>query len=381
MYLIDVLFFLCLLTLLYIFVGYPLLLDLVAKRKKQEHVAGDARNKIHKDITIILCVYNGAHRLKERIDNLLNNGYPKEHLYITVVSDGSTDNPKKAIEEMNNERVSLIHYKQNKGKSHALNLGIKNSSTELLVFADIRQMFRENTISQLVLELDNEGVGAVSGNLQIAPDKDNSESDPGLYWRYEKWIRENQSRVGTLLGVTGAVYAAKKSLIPVVPQNTLLDDMYIPLSIVKQNYVVKFSKDAVAFDVSSTSLSEEFSRKTRTLAGNFQLLSLLPWLRSPFSNPVFGQFFSHKILRLIMPYCLIGLFVSSLLSEYGLLNSFALVQLAFYLYSFCCYCTAKRGRVLPLSSAILSFCSLNLASFLSGWKYYFLPIQSLWKKH
>lgn len=365
--------------LLYTFFGYPLLLRLLVKNKKQnEHLfkSGDLPS-----ITVLLCIYNGSHLLKSRIHNILENGYPIEKIKIVIVSDGSTDEPQKEIDSLSLSNVELFHYHENKGKSYALNIGLEQVTTEIVVFADIRQKFSLDTIRNLVHCFQDKKIGAVSGNLIIEKDSNNGQSEPGLYWRYEKWIREKESKLSSLLGVTGAVYAARKKLIPSVPKNTLLDDMYIPLSMIKNGFTVKFVKNAIAVDVSSSSIKEEYYRKVRTLAGNFQLLSLSPWLISPFHNPVFFQFFSHKLLRLVMPYSLILMLIATVKSDQLYLNVFAWLQLMFYGYSFICYTFNRKNIKLPLSGIALSFCSLNLAAFMAGWKYYFSTTQSLWKKH
>jgi biofilm PGA synthesis N-glycosyltransferase PgaC len=375
----DFLFGSSMLLLIYTFVGYPLLLKILVKITRNN---SDTPTSIDlPDITVLLCIYNGSKRLPERLSNLLTNGYPSEKINIVVVSDGSTDEPHKVLDPLSLTNVKLIHYQENQGKSHALNLGLKHVETEIVIFADIRQCFQNNTILNMVNYFEDPKIGAVSGNLVIEKDANNKQSEPGLYWRYEKWIREKESELFSLIGVTGAVYAARMGIIPTVPSDTLLDDMFIPLSMIKEGYVVKFAKNAIAVDESSSSIEEEYYRKIRTLAGNFQLLSLCPWLLSPFSNPVFFQFFSHKVLRLIMPYCLITLLLTAFLSSSVYLYIFGYLQLGLYCYSFACYLASVRSIKLPLSSPILSFCSLNVAAFMAGWRYYFTPIKSLWKKH
>jgi len=367
------------LLLIYTFLGYPLLLKFLVKNTEKN--SSPTASIELPNITILLCIYNGSKILSERLSNLLTNGYPREKISIVVVSDGSTDEPNKVLDALSLSNVKLIHYPENQGKSYALNIGLQHVKTEIVVFADIRQYFLGDTILNMVNYFECSKVGAVSGNLVIEKDENNKQSEPGLYWRYEKWIREKESELYSLIGVTGAVYAARMSSIPTIPSNTLLDDMFVPLSMIKEGYVVKFVKNAIAIDVSSSSIEEEYFRKIRTLAGNFQLLSLCPWLLSPINNPVFFQFFSHKVLRLLMPYCLLITLATALLSSSVYLYAFGCFQLVAYGYSFACYFAKSSSVKLPLSSPILSFCSLNVAAFMAGWKYYFSPVKSLWKKH
>lgn len=363
--------------LIYTFVGYPLLLKLLTSRSTKTI----QQNSELPELSLVLCVHNGADLLVQRIKNIMENGYPKEKIHLIVVSDGSTDDPESVINFLALDNVELIHYKENKGKSFALNEGLKSVKTDLVAFADIRQKYAKGTLAHLAASFLNEKVGAASGNLHIISDELNGESESGLYWKYEKWIREKESELYSLLGVTGAVYMARTALIPDVPKGTLLDDMFIPLSIVKKGFQIKFVAEAEALDSSSATLEEEFHRKVRTLAGNFQLLSLLPWLLIPFVNPVLFQFFSHKVMRLIMPYALITLLFSSILGNNWILNYAAACQLLFYGYSFVCYRLLKKNIKLPFSSIFVSFCSLNLAALVAGWKYYFGSREQLWKKH
>ncbi|MGB0936508.1 MAG: glycosyltransferase [Colwellia sp.] len=338
-------------------------------------------SKYYPDISIVLCMYNAADQITARIDNILASNYPKKNINIVIVSDGSTDHPEKIIEKLNYPNITLISYENNQGKSYALNQGIKHVTTELVAFADIRQTFHPDALYNLSIHFADKTIGAISGNLEISLDAHNPQSDPGLYWKYEKWIREKESDLNSMLGVTGAIYMARSSLLPKIPEDTLLDDMYIPLSMVKQGYKIKFDSKAIAYDVSSSSTAEEFNRKVRTLAGNFQLMTQLPWLLSMRKNPLFFQFFSHKVLRLFTPYFLITILISSYYAENILIKSFLSLQLGFYLYSVLCFHLAKFKIKLPLGSFSVSFCSLQLAALCAGWKYCVNDPKTLWHKH
>jgi cellulose synthase/poly-beta-1,6-N-acetylglucosamine synthase-like glycosyltransferase len=374
----DIVFITCILVLLYTFIGYPVVLKVLTFKKATNN---DQNEFELPELTVLLCIYNGADKLKGRIDNILSNGYPVELIHIIVVSDGSTDNPHLVINSLTYKNIDFMHYDDNKGKSFALNEGLKMAATDIIAFADIRQTFAVGTLEKLALCFNDLKVGAASGNLNILKDTGNLESDPGLYWQYEKWIRKKESAFYSLLGVTGAVYMARRELIPTIPEGILLDDMYVPLSMVKLGHKIKFVENAIAYDKSSSSIKEEFNRKVRTLAGNFQLMSKLPWLVNPVSNPVFFQFLSHKVMRLLIPYALILLFLISLYSEGWFYSLTTAAQALFYLYSYISYELIKKNKGLPFSSLCVSFCSLNLAAFVAGWKYYFSATSKLWKSH
>ncbi len=175
---------------------------------------------------------------------------------------------------------------------------------------------------------------------------------------------------------------AKTALLPDVPEDSLLDDMYIPLVMVKEGYKIKFCEQAIAFDTESGSIEEEFSRKVRTLAGNYQLMKQLPWLLSLKKNPLFFQFISHKVARLIMPFTLIILLVSSFFLVHPEKQLIIIIQAFFYSYTLFGYLVKGLRTKLPFMSTCISFCLLNLAALIAAWKYATeKDITSLWKKH
>lgn len=378
----DIIFWSCAIILAYTFVGYPLILKVLTCRNSRTELP-EFKDAELPALSIILCIYNGANQLKARIDNLKKSDYPQDKIHIIVISDGSTDHPATIVNALNYPNLTFIEYEQNKGKSNALAVALSQATTDLIAFADIRQTFCTQALKNMVKHFLIEGahIGAVSGNLQIATDSDNNESDPGLYWKYEKWIREKESELHSMLGVTGAIYMAKRTLIPDIPLDILLDDMFIPMAIVDKGYKIKFEPLAIAFDTSSSSTAEEFHRKVRTLAGNFQLISKLPWLMSPLRNPLFFQFFSHKVLRLIMPYSLLAMLATSILLDGFIYQQIFAIQAIFYSYTILAYCMIKYDLKLPLASVFISFCSLNLAALIAGWKYLYLSTDQLWKKH
>ncbi|GLX78189.1 hypothetical protein tinsulaeT_15290 [Thalassotalea insulae] len=372
----SIVFFSSLLTLIYTFIGYPLFLKFV----KKDTLPSILTDEQLPPITVVLCVYNSASLLKNRIENILSCDYPKDKLNILIISDGSTDEPDKIIAQIDNPAVKLLHYPENQGKSYALSYAFNNISTPYSAFTDIRQSFNRDALKQLASTVTMKNIGAASGNLKIITHDETDEQ--GLYWKYEKAIRIKESDLNSLLGVSGAIYMARTELLPNIPSDSLLDDMYIPLSMVKKGYKVKFCEQAIAYDRASTTIGEEFTRKVRTLAGNYQLVKQMPWLLSIKDNPLFFQFLSHKIARLVMPFALILLFISSCFITTPLQPAIIISQGLFYSYSLFGYLVRNRNLKLPLMSTCISFCSLNLAALIACWKYFTTDdMTTLWKKH
>jgi biofilm PGA synthesis N-glycosyltransferase PgaC len=310
----TVLFWISALIVAYVYVGYPCLLAVwarMADRRPRRVPFEDGR---WPSISIVIAARNEAARLPSRVANLLEQDYPGRR-EIIVVSDGSTDAPGTALAPFG-DAVRLIEVPAG-GKPLALNAGVSASTGEILVFADARQSFAPGSLRELVLNFSDPSVGGATGELvldceqQAAADTSVGEGI-GLYWKYEKSLRRNESRVWSTLGATGAIYALRRTCWSPLPAGTLLDDVLAPMRAVLDGCRIVFEEGAIAYDKASADAKAESRRKTRTLAGNYQILAQEPRLLIPFVNPVWLQYVSHKVGRLIVPWALVGLFASSL---------------------------------------------------------------------
>ena len=297
----------------YVYVGYPCLLAVWARIADRRPRRVPFGTDGWPSISIIIAARNEAARLPARIANLLSQDYPGRR-EITVVSDGSTDDPRTALAPFGSA-VRLIEVPAG-GKPLALNAGVAAAQGEILVFADARQQFAPGALTALVSNFSDPGVGGATGELVLdceQPGVDTSVGDGiGLYWKYEKWLRRNESRVWSTLGATGAIYALRRHCWSPLPDTTLLDDVLAPMRAVLNGCRIVFEEGAVAYDRASADAAAESRRKTRTLAGNYQILAQEPRLLLPFANPVWLQYVSHKIGRLLVPWALVAFFVSTL---------------------------------------------------------------------
>ncbi len=308
----ESLFWASILFVLYVYAGYPLLLA-IGSRITRRPVAKQ-RPASPPTVSVVIAARNEADRLPGRIANLLALDYPVPP-EIVVVSDGSTDRTTAAVARFG-DRVRLIEVPTG-GKPRALNAGVAASAGEIVVFADARQRFARNALHELVANFTDPNVGAVTGELVLDCEGDPGATESrvaegvGLYWKYEKWLRRQESRVWSTLGATGAIYAIRRALWRPLPPETLLDDVLTPMRIVLGGKRVIFDDQARAFDRVAPSGVDESRRKTRTLAGNYQILALEPRLIVPFANPVWFQYLSHKVARLIVPWCLVLAFLTN----------------------------------------------------------------------
>ena len=322
-------------TVVYVYAGYPLLLAVWARVvRRRPHKAAIDRVTSWPSITIVLAARNEARRLPTRVQNLLQIPYPGRR-EIIVVSDGSTDAPATALAPFG-EAVRLIEVPAG-GKPLALNAGVDAAQGDILVFADARQHFSSDALLELVANFADAKVGGVTGELVLDAERESTESTVGdgvgLYWKYEKWLRRNESGVWSTLGATGAIYAMRRSLWRPLPADTLLDDVLAPMRAVLEGWRIVFEERAQAFDRASADAAAESRRKVRTLAGNYQILAQEPRLLLPFANPVWLQYASHKIGRLLVPWALVAALVTSaVLAPQGWLFALAFTaQVGFYL--------------------------------------------------
>ena len=320
----------------YVYAGYPLLLAgwvrLAARPVRK--AAGGGADVSWPSLSILIAARNEAQRLPARITNLLELTYPGRR-EIIVISDGSTDGTPAALAPFG-DAVRLIEVPAG-GKPSALNAGVAESTGEILVFADARQRFSPDALVALVSNFADERVGGATGELILDCEEDAGSASTigegvGLYWQYEKWLRRKESTVWSTLGATGAIYAMRRSLWRPLPADTLLDDVLAPMRAVLAGYRIVFEERARAFDRASADAAPESRRKTRTLAGNYQILGQEPRLLVPFVNPVWLQYVSHKVGRLLVPWALVGAFFASAgLATTGWVYAVAFaVQFGFY---------------------------------------------------
>jgi biofilm PGA synthesis N-glycosyltransferase PgaC len=299
LYLLSVAF--CVYTLL----GYPLLLGLMARWRTRpvRKAAWPAT------VSVILPVYNGEPWVAAKLESILALNYPAELLEILVVSDGSTDATASIVQGFTGRgKIELLALPRG-GKAAALNAALERATGEILFFTDVRQQLDPDSLANLVACLGDPEVGVASGELVIREGAGLEEASVGLYWKYEKWIRKQLSRLDSVPGATGCIYAMRRHLAPLLPQGTLNDDMYLPLAAFFRGYRVVFDDAALAFD-SPTMLASEFRRKVRTLAGVYQIVGSYPALLGP-RNRMWIHFFSHKVARLLMPWAMLAAAVAS----------------------------------------------------------------------
>jgi cellulose synthase/poly-beta-1,6-N-acetylglucosamine synthase-like glycosyltransferase len=319
-----------LLLLAYVYVGYPLIAWLRAKLLPKQRVRAAAEPSV----SIIVVAHNEEDRIEARVENLLALDYPADRREIVVGSDGSTDQTACLAGRYAEQGVRVDDFCAWRGKAAVLNELVRRSTSEIVLFADARQRFNPDVLRILVSHFADPTVGAVSGELMLTVDDGNGTPmgrGTAFYWRYEKFIRLQESRAGSTVGATGAIYAIRRALFQPIPVDTILDDVLIPMRIVRQGYSVQFEPKARAFEPVSATALQECTRKQRTIAGTFQLFAREPWLLNPWQNALWFETVSHKALRLTLPALHVTAFAANLALADGLLSLIALAaQMGFY---------------------------------------------------
>jgi cellulose synthase/poly-beta-1,6-N-acetylglucosamine synthase-like glycosyltransferase len=301
------LFALSLLFVLYVLLGYPLII-LLAARLWPKPIRKDGNHT--PDVSVLLPVHNGRHSIAAKLENLLSGlDYPAGNLEVVVISDESDDGTDEIVRGFDADpRLRYSRIKRG-GKAAALNRGLELARGEVLFLTDVRQPLERQCLRNLTACFADETVGAVSGELMIISGETHEEQHIGLYWRYEKLIRKSLSSLGSVFGATGAVYAIRRDLARPLPPYTLDDDVFLPLCAFFGGKRVVLEDAALAYDYPTT-LHVEFQRKVRTLAGVYQTVGFFPSLLWPGTRGWF-HFMSHKFGRLLLPWALAAAAVSS----------------------------------------------------------------------
>lgn len=358
----QILFWIAFGTLGYIFIGYPILVRVRAIL----HPRTRQRAPIEPTVTIIVAAHNEAQRIERRLRNLLTLDYPADKLQIIVASDGSTDDTVARAQAFEAAGVIVRDFRDRRGKPATFNALVPRATGEIVVFADARQRFDLMALRALVANFADPRVGAVSGELVMTstPDTDTASKGAAMYWSYEKLIRSTESRSGSTVGATGAIYAIRKALFEPLPEDTILDDVLIPVRISRQGYQVVFEPAAKAFDLAPATGHAELVRKVRTIGGTFQLFSRERWLLDPRENPLWFETVSHKALRLTIPVWLTLMLVSNLVVvQMPIYQLMAAGQAAFYTLALAGYGQNRARRrhlllTLPYTMCLLSWATI-----------------------
>jgi cellulose synthase/poly-beta-1,6-N-acetylglucosamine synthase-like glycosyltransferase len=352
----------------YFFIGYPLLLLVLGRvRRRPIHRAPGIYT-----VSVIIPVRNGERWMEAKLKSVFSLQYPREKMQVIVVNDGSTDRTAELARSFAGVEVLEL---SSGGKCRALNAALEHATGEILFLTDVRQPLDPQCLSQLLMNYADPSIGVASGELVITTGELMEHAQIGLYMRYEEWLRKRISEISSVPGATGAVYTMRRKLAVPLPEDCLLDDVYLPMAAYFQGYRVVLDGSAIAYDY-PTRIEAEFGRKVRTLGGLFQIVGYYPRLLNP-RYDIWLHFVSHKLSRLLLPYAFAWIAVSSWFLPDPWRWVVLAAQALFYGVALVDPWIPEGNVVKRLSSLVRTFVMLLAASVAAG-SILFRPARTLW---
>jgi len=313
-------------------------------------------------VSLLIAAYNEETVIEERIRNALTMDYPTDKREIVIASDGSSDSTAAIAARYADQGVRLFDYKERRGKARVLNSALAELRGDIVLFSDANTNYDPDAARMLARWFANRSIGIVCGRLVLTDPQTGSNAD-SLYWKFETFLKRNEGRLGALLGVNGAIYAMRRELYTPIPDGTLIDDFVIPLTArLRTGCHIVFDNDAIAREDTPPNIGSEFRRRSRIGTGGFQSLPVLWRLLNPMRGWIAFTFLSHKVLRWMCPFLLIGMLAaSSLLWMIPAYGALLLAQLAFYGVSFATALAPAQHKPPKLLRLATMFTCMNIA--------------------
>lgn len=314
----KLIFWICVLLVIYTYVGYGLLLYILVRIKRLFVKRKDTPTLSDEELphlTLMICAYNESSVVAEKMLNCQQLDYPASKLHIMWVTDGTSDNTNDLLRAYKDEHkdtlLEVVFSPERRGKTAALNHGMQSVATDLVAFTDANTMLAPASMRVIAQAFTDATVGCVSGEKRVtsANADDTTGKSEGLYWRYESTLKKLDSELCSTMGAAGELFAIRTSLFEDMPTDTLLDDFILSMRIVKRGYRIAYTDTAYAIEHGSANLTEESKRKQRIAAGGLQSIWRLRSLLLPYPRPmVTFQYISHRVLRWsITPIALVAL--------------------------------------------------------------------------
>ena len=371
----KIIFWLCLALVVYTYVGYGAVLYIILKIKniffrRETTPILPLDPQLLPDVTLMICAYNEADVIEEKMQNIRALNYPQDKLCVMWVTDGSNDNSNELLQAY--PEVKLVYSPERKGKAAAMQHGLQENKAEYVIFTDANTMLNADAIREIVRQFMKKNVSCVSGEKRVAArhaGQATAEGE-GVYWKYESMLKRWDSELYSAMGAAGELFAVRMSHYLPAPSNALLDDFMMSMLILKDGHRIAYTNEAYATEYGSASTAEESKRKRRIAAGGLQSIWWLRSLMNPFAYPkVAFQYVSHRVLRWsITPLALFALFPLNLLLLFAsgslIYQLLFLLQLFFYLSALTGHILKVSGRRNKLLYIPCYFLFMNLSVFL-----------------
>jgi len=364
----QIIFWISCAALIYVYVGYPLLVYLISRLRPLEI----KKSFVEPTVTVLITAYNEERDIRAKLENTLRIDYPKEKLEILVASDCSSDKTDEIVKEFADKNVKLYRQNERLGKTMAQNAAVELAAGEIILFSDATTDYATDVLRQMLPNFADETIGCVAGRL-IYVDESRSGVGKGAksYWSYETFLKRSESRACSLIGASGCLYAVKKSAYrPMYAE--ACSDFLICAKVYEQNLRSIYEPNAVCTEETNRQTDKEFKMRVRVIGQTFTDL----WRNRRMMNPLANGFFaveiiSHKLLRYAVPLFLILIFFSSLALAYYS-NIFAILfalQAGFYLAAFIGWSLERGKKSVSVFAIPLYFTLANLAAAIAFYKF------------
>jgi len=389
--LIGIIFWLSVLGVFYVYAGYPLILTLLARLRSPTAPYKPETPSV----ILLIAAYNEENVIAAKLENSLDLDYPSDRLQILVAADGSNDRTVEIVQSFASHGVELSYQPVRCGKMAAINRAIPQVRHEILVFSDANNFYEKSTLRELVKPFSDPEVGAVAGSKNVVKEAGVFGEADSLYWRYESYIKQQETRLGSCTGVSGELFAIRRDLFESPPDSVINDDFFLALSIIQKGYRIVFAPEARSREYVSSNERDEIVRRARIIAGRYQAMGMS--IRSlPYRRPlIVWQVVSHKYLRPLVPFMMIGAFLANMITliwnypveSLPLLSLtapfnwfFFLLQIAFYFLAWLGAHVTYRGSLGKLLYLPTFLVNSNYAALLGFYNYLTGKSTVIWEK-
>lgn len=376
----QILFWGSLAFILYVFIGYPIIISLLALGRPARSVRDLADEELP-EVSLIIAAYNEEAHIERKLQNALNLDYPPEKLTVIVGSDGSNDATNEIVEKFDSERIRFSPFSVRRGKMAVVNDGVAQAQTEICVFTDVSELFDRNAIRKLVRNFQDPSVGAVTGNHIYNPSTSELAKGVRLYWLYQRWLQKMESRMATIMSCDGTIYACRRNLFEAPPVGVINDDKAVPWKMLEKGKRIVFEEEAVARGDALADTRSFFWQKVRGQAGMYQLFSMFQSFFLPRDPMRWFVFMSHAVGPIFAPwFVVIFLFSNIMLLDKPLYNFFSIVQCVFYLGATSGVFAQRYKKNIPILHIPYIFTVSNLASICGFLAFLFKTQKATWTK-
>jgi len=382
-----VFFWLLIFLVFYTYAGYGILLWLINRLKSSPRSgSNETAVSFEPSVALVIAAYNEEDYIEDKIRNTLALDYPAEKLAIYFITDGSNDQTPAIIQRY--PRFTLLHQPARRGKAAAMNRAMTQVQEPFVVFCDANTVLNAACIKEIVKFYADSRVGAVAGEKKIYQPAHAmaASAGEGLYWKYESFLKKQDSDFHTVVGAAGELFSVRSELYQPIEEGILIEDFVLSLRIAQKGYLVKYAPAAYAEEVSSASIRDEQKRKIRISAGGFQAMYMLSDLLNIFRyGKLSFQYISHRVLRWsVTPVCLLLLLPLNLavvIKGAGFVYTLILaMQIFFYLLAVSGWVFANRDIKIKALYVPYYFLFMNI-SVIWGFKRFLKGQQSvLWEK-